>query len=94
MPLVKLKEKGQVTLPVKIRERRGLNTGDYLDVREEGDRIVLIPQQVEPRHPEIDDAIAAGFADIRSGHVTPAFDNMDAYKAWRKTPEGKKFAKS
>jgi AbrB family looped-hinge helix DNA binding protein len=94
MPLVKIKEKGQVTLPAKIRERRGLHAGDYMEIQEEGDRIVLIPQEVAPRHPEIDKAIAEGLADIRAGRVTPAFNNMAEYRAWRKTPEGKKFAKS
>lgn len=94
MPLVKIKEKGQVTLPAKIRERRGLHVGDYMEVQEEGNRIVLIPQAVAPRHPEIDKAIAEGLADVRAGRVTPAFKNMAEYRAWRKTPEGKKFARS
>ena len=94
MPLVKIKDKGQVTLPAKIRERRGLHAGDYMEVQEEGDRIVLIPQAVAPRHPDIDTAIAEGLADVRAGRVTPAFKNMAEYRAWRKTPEGKKFARS
>lgn len=94
MPLVRIKDKGQVTLPARLRERRGLRTGDYMDVREEGDRIVLIPQAVAPRHPEIDKAVAEGLADVRAGRVTPAFDNAETCKAWRKTPEGRKFAKS
>ena len=94
MPLVRIKEKGQVTLPAKIRARRGLHTGEYLEVQEKGNRIVLIPQQIAPRHPEIDKAIAEGLADVRSGRVTPAFKNMAEYRAWRKTPAGKKFAGS
>jgi AbrB family looped-hinge helix DNA binding protein len=94
MPLVKIKDKGQVTLPARIRERRGLHAGVYLEVQEEGNRIVLIPQDVAPRHPEIDKAIAEGLADVRAGRVTPAFKNMAEYRAWRKTPEGKKFARS
>ena len=94
MPLVRIKDKGQVTLPAKIRERRGLHTGDFMEVREEGDRIVLIPQEVAPRQPEIDKAVAEGLADIRAGRVTPAFKNMAEYKAWQKTPDGKKFARS
>jgi AbrB family looped-hinge helix DNA binding protein len=94
MSIVKIKEKGQVTLPAKIRERRGLRVGDYLDVQAEGDRIVLIPQEVAPRHPEIDKAIAEGLADIRAGRVTPPFKNMKEYRAWRKTPEGKRFSRS
>ena len=44
--------------------------------------------------PEIDKAIAEGLADVRAGHVTPAFKNMAEYRAWRNTPEGKKFARS
>jgi AbrB family looped-hinge helix DNA binding protein len=94
MPLVKIKENGQVTLPAKIRERRGLHTGDYMEVQEEGNRIILIPQEIAPRHPEIDKAIAEGLSDVRSGRVTPAFKSMAQYKAWRKTPPGKKFAGS
>lgn len=94
MPLVKIKEKGQVTLPAKIRARHGLDVGDYVEVKEEGNRIILIPQEVAPRHPEIDAALAEALADVRAGRVTPAFRNMDEYRAWRKTPEGKKFAKS
>jgi len=93
MPLVKIKEKGQVTLPAKIRERRGLHTGDYMEVQEEGNRIVLIPLEIAP-HPEIDKAIAEGLSDVRSGRVTPAFKNMAQYRAWRKTPAGKRFAGS
>ena len=94
MPLVKIKEKGQVTLPAKIRERRGLRAGDYMEVQEEGNRIVLIPQEIAPRHPEIDKAISEGLADVRAGRVTPAFKDMAEYRAWRKTLEGKKFARS
>jgi AbrB family looped-hinge helix DNA binding protein len=92
--LVKIKDKGQVTLPAEIRSRRGLNTGDYMEIHEEGDRIVLIPQEVAPHHPEIDKAIAAGLADLRAGRVTPAFKTMAEYRAWRKTSDGKKFANS
>jgi AbrB family looped-hinge helix DNA binding protein len=94
MPLVKVKEKGQLTLPAKLRERHGLAVGDYIEITEEGSRIVLVPREVVERHPVVDAAIAEGLADIRGGRVTPAFANMGEYRAWRKTPEGKKFARS
>jgi AbrB family looped-hinge helix DNA binding protein len=94
MPLVKIKDKGQVTLPVKLRERHGLAVGDYVEITEDGSRTVLVPQEVVERHPAIDAAIAEGLTDIRAGRVTPAFANMQEYRAWRKTPEGKKFARS
>ena len=94
VPLVKIKGKGQVTLPAKIRARHGLDVGDYVEVQEEGNRIILIPQQVAPRHPEIDAALAEALEDERAGRITPAFASVDEYKAWRKTPDGKKFANS
>jgi AbrB family looped-hinge helix DNA binding protein len=93
MSLVKIKDKGQVTLLARLREHHGLRAGDYVDVRKEGDRIVLIRQAAAPRHPDIDQVIAAGLADVRAGRVTPAFDGMEDYKDWRKTSEGRKFAK-
>ena len=91
MPLVKVKEKGQVTLPAKIRERHGLNVGDYVEVREEGNRIVLVPQAVAPRHPEIDGALKEALDDERAGRVTPAFKTMADLEAWLETDEGKSF---
>ena len=94
MPLVKIKEKGQLTLPAKMRERLGLGIGDYVEVSEEGNRIVLIPQDVAPRHPDIDAALAEALEDERAGRMTPAFGSMAEYRAWRGSPEGKKFANS
>jgi AbrB family looped-hinge helix DNA binding protein len=95
LPLAKVKQKGQVTIPADIRERVGLAVGDYVEVREEGRRIVLTPQEIAPRHPEIDAAVAEGLADARAGRVSPKFSSMKEFKAWLKElkgPEGKKFA--
>jgi AbrB family looped-hinge helix DNA binding protein len=94
MPLVKIQEKGQVTLPAKIRHAVGLNSGDLVMIEKEGDRIVLIPQAVVARDPVTDAAIAEGLEDIRAGHVTPAFPTMEALEAWLLSEEGKKFSKS
>ena len=91
MPLVKIKDKGQLTLPAKIRERHRLAVGDYVEIKEEGGRIILVPQQVAERHPEIDAAIADGLADVRAGRVTPAFERMEDFEAWLETEEGKRF---
>ena len=51
----------------------------------------LTPKMVADRHPDIDAEIEKGLADIRAGRVSPAFNNMKEFKAWLKTPEGKKF---
>ena len=90
MPLVKIKEKGQLTLPAKIRERHGLAVGDYVEITEEGSRIVLVPQEVTERHPAVDAAIAEGLADIRAGRTVP-FTDKKAFDAWLETDEGKQF---
>lgn len=92
MPLVKVQPKGQVTLPSKLRQQAGIGVGDYVEVVQEGNRIVLIPQEVAPRHPAIDAALAEALADERAGRVTPAFGNMEELEAWLETDEGKKFS--
>lgn len=91
MSLVKIQPKGQVTLPSKLRQQAGLGVGDYVEVTQEGGRIVLIPQDVAPRHPEIDAALREALADVEEGRVTPGFGSMEEYQAWQNTPEGKKF---
>ncbi|MBI1742110.1 AbrB/MazE/SpoVT family DNA-binding domain-containing protein [Candidatus Acetothermia bacterium] len=46
MPLVKVKEKYQVTIPTNIREKLALKVGDVLEADIEKDKIVLKPQLV------------------------------------------------
>ena len=91
MSLVKIKEKGQVTLPAKLRARHGLAVGDSVEVREDGNRIVLVPQAIAPRHPAIDAALAEAVEDERAGRMTPAFGSMDELEAWMETETGKQF---
>ncbi len=91
MPLARVKQKGQVTIPANIREELGLHEGDYVEVTTEGSRVVLTPQEIAPRHPAIDAALAEGLADIQAGRVSPAFKDMKAFEAWLKTAEGMKF---
>lgn len=49
MSLVKLKGKGQMTLPVEIREQLSLDEGDLLEANVEKGRIVLTPKTVIDR---------------------------------------------
>jgi AbrB family looped-hinge helix DNA binding protein len=44
--LVRIQEKGQVTLPVEVRRRLGLKKGDLVAVTETDDGILISPQQV------------------------------------------------
>jgi len=85
-------DKLTVTIPAKVREEIAAHDGDEIEVSTEGNRIVLTPkEEMAERHPEIDAALAEALADARAGRVSPKFSSMEEYKAWRKTPKGKKF---
>lgn len=49
----KISTKGQVVLPSRLRQRLGLRPGDALDVRLEGDAIVLRPRRRRRRKARI-----------------------------------------
>jgi AbrB family looped-hinge helix DNA binding protein len=46
MPLVQLRDKSQITIPSSIRKELGIKNGDYLEIRKEGERIIIIPKIV------------------------------------------------
>jgi AbrB family looped-hinge helix DNA binding protein len=71
MSIVKVKTKGQVTLPTAIRERVGLNIGDLLEAKVEKGKITLTPKTLVDRH------IAEGLEDIKNGRVYGPFNSTD-----------------
>jgi len=93
-PLIKVQLKGQVTLPSKLRRKAGIAIGDYVEMVQEGTRIVLIPQDVAPRHLMVDTALQEAIKDSRAKKITPKFENMKEYAVWRKSSEGQKFSRS
>ncbi|MFQ5796690.1 MAG: AbrB/MazE/SpoVT family DNA-binding domain-containing protein [Candidatus Bipolaricaulia bacterium] len=44
MPLVKIKDRYQVTIPAKFREALGVQIGDYLEAELQDDKIVFTPK--------------------------------------------------
>jgi len=44
--LVRIQEKGQVTLPVEVRRRLGLKKGDLVAVEATEEAVVITPQEV------------------------------------------------
>jgi antitoxin PrlF len=44
--LVRVQEKGQVTIPTEIRKKLGLKRGDLVAVMETPDSVFIMPQQV------------------------------------------------
>jgi AbrB family looped-hinge helix DNA binding protein len=49
MPLVKMKEKGQITIPAAVREQIAAHKGDIFEVTVLDGNIVLTPQDVVAR---------------------------------------------
>lgn len=67
MPLVKVKDKYQVTLPAEIREKAGLAVGDLLEIEVKGTQITLTPKSV------VDRELALALEDYEEGRSIGPF---------------------
>jgi AbrB family looped-hinge helix DNA binding protein len=67
----KLSTKGQIVLPVQIRRKLGLRTGDPLDTRVEGGRIVLTPRRTRSRKVSITVDPITGLPVLSAGSDAP-----------------------
>lgn len=74
--LVTVKDKGQVTLPAKLRTAAGIETGDLLSAKLEKGKIILEIQVAFPK------GVLEGLAELKAGKkgVGP-FDQAEL-KAW------------
>lgn len=70
VPLVKVKEKYQVTLPASVRQKVGVVVGDLLDAKVQGKKITLTPKKA------IDRELALALEDIRKGRVYGPFRSV------------------
>ena len=74
MPIVRVTEKGQVTIPIILRRKLGIHKNDYVAFEDEGDHLRL--RKVTPAHPcSPDDPIwqivgkaSSGKSDISRHH--------------------------
>jgi len=69
VPLVRVKEKYQVTLPASVRRKAGLEVGDLLEANVEGKKITLTPKSV------VDRELALALEDVRKGRVYGPFSS-------------------
>jgi len=67
--------KGQVVLPSPIRRRLGIEAGDPLEARIEGDHIVLIPQHKGKLKPRIKISKVTGMPVMSLGPNAPKITN-------------------
>jgi len=71
VPLVKVKEKYQVTLPAAVRRKAGLNVGDLLEASVEGEKITLTPKSV------VDRELALALEDMKKGRVYGPYRSVE-----------------
>lgn len=85
MSLVKVKKFAQVTIPANIRHKAHIEEGDYMDVRYEGNMILMIPKRVTDKAADwgkrFDDALgivstAAKKAGITEGDIETAVKSV------------------
>jgi AbrB family looped-hinge helix DNA binding protein len=73
VPLVKVKEKYQVTLPASLREKAGLEVGDLLEAKIEGKKITLTPKSI------LDIELAQALKEIEEGKTYGPFNSAKAF---------------
>ena len=72
MPLVKVKEKYQVTLPASVRQKVGVGVGDLLEAKVQGKKITLTPKRV------IDRELALAIEEFKRGRFIGPFRTAKA----------------
>jgi len=93
--IVKVQDKGQVTIPNRLRTKAGLMKGDLVEAGFERGKIVLTPKAVIDRSkfPSADDEytpaqrkiidarLAKADADIKAGRVSKTFSDANEFLA-------------
>ncbi len=93
MPLIKVKDKYQVTLPAEVRQKAKVAVGDLLEATVEGQKITLTPKGV------VDRELARALEDVRKGRTHGPFNSAaemlrDLHKRVARRQRRKKSAKA
>jgi len=72
VPLVRIKEKFQVTLPASVRAKIGVGVGDLLEADVKGKKITLTPKIVVDRA-MIERRLTEGLDDLKAGRTYGPF---------------------
>jgi AbrB family looped-hinge helix DNA binding protein len=76
----KLSTKGQVVLPSRIRRRLGLQPGDSLEAKLEGERIVLTPRRALRRNARIVKDPITGLPVLTAGADAPRLTSAQVHE--------------
>ena len=90
--IVKLQKKGQLTIPNRMREQIGIAEGDYIQLAQQGGKIVLEPAHVITRTAaedltpaqkrKLDARLAEGLADVKASRVHGPFASAKAMSTY------------
>jgi AbrB family looped-hinge helix DNA binding protein len=75
--LTRVSTKGQVVVPSRIRRKLGLQPGDSLEARVEGQHIVLTPRKVRSRKPRIIRDPVTGLTVLTAGPKAPTLTSAE-----------------
>ena len=75
--LTTVSTKGQVVVPGSIRRKLGLQPGDSLEAKVEGQRIVLTPRKVRPRKARIIRDSLTGLPTLTAGPRSPQLTSRE-----------------
>lgn len=78
---MKVKSKGQVTIPARMREKFHLEDGNLLEVFFRGNEIILRPKAVVDRH-ELKSYLKEGLSELRAGKTIGPFNSMKEYETY------------
>jgi AbrB family looped-hinge helix DNA binding protein len=71
MPIVTVKNKYQVVIPLRVRNEVGIHVGDILDAKAERGTIVFTPKSL------IDRGVAESLEDYKKGRAYGPFDSAE-----------------
>lgn len=83
MPLVRVKQKFQVTLPAEVREELHIEEGDLLEAVVQKDSIVLTPKAVVDKK-SLDAYLDERIEELRAGKTVGPFNSVEEYDKYVK----------
>ena len=80
MPMLRVRDKAQITLPVTMRRALGIKEGDYLEAEIQGNKLMLTPQVFVAKSEPValsqqgEQMLEEALDDIEAGRVKEADD--------------------
>ena len=83
MPMLRVRDKAQITLPVTMRRALGIKPGDYLEAEIQGNKLMLTPQIFVAKSEPVtlsqqgEQMLEEALDDIQAGHVKE-YDDVES----------------